>query len=125
MKQSGIAENRVISFYYPRHNCQGMHAKKELRRVKVNRIRDLFSEPLDPMTLALAPAVRRSRFLVEGLDLDKLSERSFYVDSMEIQEPQARYTVCDMAGNELFSSDDLEAAREFVGLWDSETVILH
>jgi len=54
----------------------------EERRILVRRVRDTASEPLDEETLDSNPYVKRGRWLVTGMDLDKFEERSFYVESM-------------------------------------------
>lgn len=58
-------------------------------------VRDTQEEPLDPETLHSNPMLRRGRWLVTGVDLDKDAERSFYVESMiavmEIRSPRPSY----------------------------------
>ncbi len=79
-----IQEKDVLHFWYPRHNCEGMGDRKERRRIVVKRIRDCVTEPLERATIEQAPALRRGRFLSEAFDLDKLEERQFYFDSMDL-----------------------------------------
>ena len=52
------------------------------RQFLVSQIRDTVVEPLDEETLSLHPYTNRGRFLATGVDLEKIEERSFYVDSM-------------------------------------------
>ena len=52
------------------------------RRILVDRVRDTESEPLDDETMNSNPFVKRGRWLVSGIDLDKMEKRSFYVESM-------------------------------------------
>lgn len=73
---------RDYLFGYPRHNFHGVASALEWRRVRVTAIRDLVESPLDPLTTTIQPLVKRGRYLVTGLDLDKNVERSFYLDSM-------------------------------------------
>ena len=72
----------VVEFFYPAANYRGARFRWERRRLLVEKVRDLTAEPLDPMTVQLDPELRRGRVLVTGQDLDRLGERSFYVDSM-------------------------------------------
>lgn len=48
----------------------------------VVEVRDTQTEPLDQETLMMNPMLKRGRWLVTGIDLDKDAERSFYVESM-------------------------------------------
>ena len=52
------------------------------RRILVSQLRDTVSEPLDEETLEIHPYTNRGRWLITGIDLEKLEERSFYVESM-------------------------------------------
>lgn len=69
-------------FMFPRHNFYGVVSQSELRRLRVESIRDMNKEPVDRLTEVIQPLLRRGRYLVTGLDLDKNEKRSFYVDSM-------------------------------------------
>lgn len=71
--------DEVVEFYYPVLNEIGKRRRTEKRRVKVESIRDLVKEPLTLADIIRRPFVRRGRFLVTGLDLDKGSRRSFYL----------------------------------------------
>lgn len=84
MKTLPLQYGHDYSFLYPRHNFHGIVSRLEPRRIRVESIRDLDEDPLDPETSTIQPLVRRSRWLVTGLDLDKNAERSFYVDSMKV-----------------------------------------
>lgn len=76
------AVGQILEFDYPRHNYHLVRSKLERRRVLVERIRDLRTEPLDGVTVQLDPLKRRGLVLVTGRDLDKRAERSFYLESM-------------------------------------------
>lgn len=80
---SSFSVGSVISFSYPRHNYHGIPQSFESRRLKIESIRSIGEQPLDPVTYDLNPLLKRGRTLVKGLDLDKGEERSFYVESME------------------------------------------
>lgn len=63
------------------------------------RVRDPEIEHLDEETVTSNPFVQRGRRLVIGIDLDKMEERSFYVESMRVvveigdQRPQQSPTI--------------------------------
>jgi hypothetical protein len=83
--------DRYYSFKFPRHNFHGVPSKMETRQFRCDSIRDLVQQPIERLTNEIQPLLRRGRFLVTGLDLDKQEERSFYVESMrdvvEIEPP--------------------------------------
>ena len=54
----------------------------EERRILVEQVRDTELEPVDEETSNSNPFIKRGRWLVTGVDLDKMEERSFYVESM-------------------------------------------
>ena len=68
---------------FPRHNFCGVLSPLEQRRIKVESIRDLVAEPIERVTFDIQPLLRRGRFMVTGLDLDKNVERSFHCESMK------------------------------------------
>jgi len=72
----------IVEFEYPRHNFFGVLTSFEKRRVRVTGLRDTARSPIEPETVALQPLLLRGRFLMTGEDLDKQSERSFYVERM-------------------------------------------
>lgn len=74
---------RDYQFGYPRHNFHAVMSRLETRQIKVTEIRDLESQPLDPMTAELQPFLKRCRWLITGTDLTKGAERSFYLESMQ------------------------------------------
>lgn len=81
---SGIV-GKVIEFDYPHTTDRRVDARLrryERRRVRVEAVRDLESEPLDPLTIEQNPYLTRSGLLVTGLDLDVGESRSFYTGSM-------------------------------------------
>ena len=66
-----LVPGRAYSFQYPRHNFSGVLSKLEIRRIKVESIRDLRDEPLERITFEIQPLLQRGRMLVTGIDLDK------------------------------------------------------
>jgi hypothetical protein len=72
----------LIEFEYPAANYHAARTRWEQRRLRIDRVRDVVEEPLDPLTTTLDPHLRRGQHLVTGLDLDKGEERSFYLESM-------------------------------------------
>jgi|GEM_PF-2020068 len=77
-----LQAGRAYSFEYPRHNYRQLPETTEVRRIIVASVRDTRDEPLDQATESLNPLLKRGRWLVTGMDLDKDVERSFYFDSM-------------------------------------------
>jgi len=73
---------RAYKFLYPSHNFDGVMSGMEHRRCLVQNVRDTSSNPLDEETVSANPLLKRGRWLVTGIDLDKHEERSFYVESM-------------------------------------------
>lgn len=69
-------------FLYPSINFECLISEMEERRILVERVRDTDLEPLVDETLNSNPFIKRGRWLVTGIDLDKMEERSFYVESM-------------------------------------------
>jgi hypothetical protein len=106
-------------FDFPRHNFFGVLSRLESRRLKVEKIRDLKSDPLDRVTVDIQPLLRRGRFMAIGEDLDTGEERSFYIESMrnitEIAAPISfrkvltAYVVCESL---IFVKQDAEAYAE-------------
>lgn len=82
MSHSVLQPGCACSFFYPRHNFRQSPSRTEERRIRVSAIRDTLIDPLDPATVTLNPHLKRGRWIVTGLDLDKQGERSFYVESM-------------------------------------------
>ena len=77
-----LLPSRAYRFLYPSINFACLPSKMDERRIVVFRVRDTESDPLDEETLDSNPFIKRGRWLVTGLDLDKFEERSFYVESM-------------------------------------------
>ncbi len=77
-----LEPGKVIAFRYPSANVIGYRPRYERRRIRIDRIRDLEREPLDPLTVAMQPLVNRGKTLVCGVDLDRGCERSFYAERM-------------------------------------------
>jgi len=75
--------NRAYSFLYPRHNFHGVLSQQESRKIVVEEIRDVTTHHLDDRTVEIQPLLRRGRWLITGIDLDKKAERSFYLESMQ------------------------------------------
>jgi len=82
MSHRTLLPGRTYRFLYPAINFNCLISGMDERRILVIRVRDTDSEPLDDETMNSNPFVKRGRWLVTGLDLDKMEERSFYVESM-------------------------------------------
>lgn len=82
MSELLFVNGRRYGFEYPRHNFEGVLSRFEVRRILVTDVRDLVERPLEAETFDLQPLLKRGRYLVTGLDLDRNAERSFYVSSM-------------------------------------------
>ncbi len=82
MSKVSLQPGRAYSLEYPRHNYRQLPPATESRKIVVTSIRDMLDEPLDQVTETLNPLLKRGRWLVTGMDLDKDVERSFYVESM-------------------------------------------
>ena len=83
MSHRTLLPGRSYRFLYPSINfgCLIMSGMDE-RRILVGWIRDTDLEPLDEETRNSNPFIKRGRWLVTGIDLDKSEERSFYVEAM-------------------------------------------
>ena len=92
MSHRTLLPGRSYRFLYPSINFNCLISGMDEHRLLVERIRDIESEPLVEGTLNSNPFIKRGRWLVTGIDLDKMEERSFYVESMiavmEIGNPQ-------------------------------------
>lgn len=82
MSHRTLLPGRTYRFLYPSINFQCLISGLEERRILVERVRDTDLEPLAEETHCSNPFLKRGRWLVTGLDLDKNEERSFYVESM-------------------------------------------
>ncbi len=85
--ESKIEPGMLIEFEYPSCNYRDIRLRFERRRLRVERVRNLADEPLDPFTLEADARLARGSTLVTGLDLDKRRERSFYLESMREVQP--------------------------------------
>jgi hypothetical protein len=135
---------RSLSFRYPRYNLavEGIPRRTETRRIRVERVRDVEAEPLDPMTLALSPLQRRGRYLITGFDDDRHAERSFYFEAMQdvrvVDSPRCgpsedqmeyfheghRAGLCDAARNQRTSAGPSKSREPFANLSVSSGVFL-
>lgn len=92
-----LLPSHAYRFLYPSINFACLPSKLEERRIVVRHVRDTEADPLDGETLDSNPFIKRGRWLVTGLDLDKFEERSFYVESMvavtEIKNPSSPKTI--------------------------------
>jgi len=88
-----IEPGMLIEFEYPASNHRGVRPRWERRRVRVDRIRLLDDDPLDPITKEWNPLVVRGARLIIGFDLDKRQTRSFYEESMRdvAERPELTY----------------------------------
>lgn len=82
MDIADLKQGICIEFSYPRHNVVGFKSDMERRRLRIDRVRRLSEEPLDPFTKENQPLLRRGENLVIGLDLDKRAQRGFYWENM-------------------------------------------
>jgi len=85
MKKVLPSEGDIVEFLYPITNEIGIRPRLRKRRLLIESVRDLLSEPLAPEDIARRPYVRRGRFLVVGRDLEKDEQRQFYWDWSHIQ----------------------------------------
>ena len=114
----------AYSFHYPRYNYLGLPTTVETRRIVVAEIRDTFSQPLEELTVAANPLLKRGRWLVTGHDLDRDAMRSFYFDSMSEVRPlsdeqldpfrRAVYVVMTALGQAIFQGSRLDEALNFL-----------
>lgn len=74
---------KVISFDYPAANYQGVRLRMERRRLRVDRVQDTECYPVPEEDIAKDPHLKRSRYLITGMDVDKAEPRSFYDGSMQ------------------------------------------
>jgi len=82
MSHRTLLRGRAYRFLYPRHNFEGVRTGLEERRILIEQVRDTDTDPLEEETRISNPLLKRGRWLVTGIDLDKDEERSFYVESM-------------------------------------------
>jgi len=82
MSYRTLLPGRSYRFLYPSINFGCLVSGMDERKILVERVRDTEMEPLDDETLDSNPFIKRGRWLVTGIDLDKMEERSFYVESM-------------------------------------------
>ena len=127
---------QAIEFDYPAANYHGVKQRLERRRLRVERIRDLAAEPLDPLTPILDPNLRRGRLLAIGTDLDRGAERSFYLDSMQEVKPidgpkfkERFFQIVGIAedGRErvLMAATTESGAAGFVNGWNKTADLMH
>lgn len=83
----GITElvGRSVSFRRLRHpfDVEGIPRVTEVRRLRIESVRDCDALPVDETTRRLNPHLIRGRWLVTGFDYDRRAERSFYLDRAE------------------------------------------
>ena len=82
MSHRTLLPGRSYRFLYPAINFECLLSGMEERRILVERVRDTELEPLVEETVNSNPFIKRGRWLVTGIDLDKMEERSCYVESM-------------------------------------------
>ncbi len=82
MSHRTLLPGRSYRFLYPAINFDCLISGMDERRILVERVRNTELEPVDEETLSSNPFIKRGRWLVTGIDLDKNEERSFYVESM-------------------------------------------
>ena len=77
MSHRTLLPGRSYRFLYPSINFDCLVSGMEERRLLVERVRDTELEPLLEENLNSNPFIKRGRWLVTGIDLDKMEERSF------------------------------------------------
>jgi hypothetical protein len=107
-----LESGMIIEFLYPASNHRGVRPRLERRRLRIDRVRELQREPIDPITEEWHPLVIRGQRLVTGWDLDKQAERSFYEESMR-----------DVRECELPSDEELTYSVFATELEDLETIM--
>lgn len=71
----------VLEFLYPIDNRFEVDPPElEWRQVRINHVQDLTTTPIDAAAVASDSTLRRGRWLVTGLDLERQVIRSFYLD---------------------------------------------
>lgn len=73
---------QVVQFSYPAANYLGVKKRWEQRRLLIEKVRDLSTQPLEAETLEADPLLDRGGVLVTGIDVDRGAERSFYTNAM-------------------------------------------
>lgn len=106
---------KTIVGWYPRANYRDVRLAYEERWFKVESFRDTLKEPIEQATRDLDPLLRRGRFLLIGMDLEKREERRFYLASFRNYsvvdvEPKLwiegyAQVVCRIAGGKDFVAD--------------------
>lgn len=77
-----------IEFRYPVKNSVMIECGYRWRCIDVNRVRDLVAFPLTPQEFLRRPFVRRSRWLITGVEVGTGRWRNFYVGaSPEFEAP--------------------------------------
>lgn len=74
----------IITFDYPAYNT--VDSRKNIWRTRtllVSGIRDLARKSLHPVTIQKRPLTNRGRWLITGVCLDCMEERSFYWEAMK------------------------------------------
>ena len=73
----------ILRFEYPRFNStNNPHPTFVSRIIRVQEIRDNRQRNLKSATFALDPEIKRGRYLITGICLDRDQKRSFYFESM-------------------------------------------
>jgi hypothetical protein len=73
----------IVSFHYPtKTNCHEIdRSPVRLRRVEVVEVRDLVRQPITIIEFLERPLLCRSRYLIDGIDLENGERRQFYAGS--------------------------------------------
>lgn len=72
---------KIVCGLYPAANYHGVRLRLEPRLLLVESVRLLREEPIESDTVEMDPLLKRGRVLLTGTDLNKLAERSFYIES--------------------------------------------
>lgn len=76
-----ITPGQTIRISYPESTLIDAVSRLRKRRIYVTKVRDLVADPLTPEEFLRRPFIRRSRWLISGIDLDTHQQRQFYLGS--------------------------------------------
>lgn len=76
-----LTPGQKIEISYPESTLIDAVTRLRRRRIHVKTVRDLVADPLKPEEFLRRPFIRRSRWLISGIDLDTQQRRQFYLGS--------------------------------------------
>lgn len=100
-----IQPGATVAFSYPVSTLVGVPPEYRRRRLIVQRVRDLWADPITPEEFFRRPFVRRSRWLVWGRDVDRGTMRQFYLGSTR------EYPAPGLLGVGLYDPDSRQIVR--------------